>query len=62
MGIAEFRRTDAFLLFLDATPDFERQAHGPFKIFVTDLGILARMDQFQQATDGLVDAVDVAAR
>lgn len=57
----EFGSTDALLLFLDAAANFQRQAHGPFEVFVADFSILAGVDQFQQAADGLVDAVDVAA-
>ena len=57
---AELRRADAPLLLLDPPAHLERQAHGPLQLLVGHGRLRIRVQQLEQAVDGLVHRREVA--
>src|SRR5882724_7067421 len=61
LGVPKLCRSDAFLLFLHPPPALQPQTHRPFEVLVGNWLGGRRMDELQQAVDGLRDGILVPA-
>src|SRR5690606_12432140 len=59
MRVPEFALEAALLLFLDSPARFERNPDHPLEVLVGDLHRWIREEELRQATEGLVNSLDV---
>ena len=60
VGITEFRRADALLLFLDATPCLHGDMDGPLNVLIGRLAFTG-IEELEQSAHGFIDRVGIAS-